>query len=87
MKEVSRISYLGQQLWQQVLDLAVSKPIPITAFDCFFHLALIVTLRGTQQTIDYYEALRDEVKERVQAGIGAINPSKGEPKGSSCSCS
>ncbi len=72
LKEIGRVSYRGQQLWQEVLDLAVHKPSPITAFDCFFHLALIVTLRGTQQTIDYYEALRDEVKERVQAGIGAI---------------
>lgn len=72
MKEVGRISYRGQQLWQEVLDLAVNRPSPITAFDAFFHLALIVTLRGTRQSIDYYEELRDEIKERAAAGIGAI---------------
>ena len=72
MKEVGRISFAGQRLWQEVLDTAINKPSPITAFDAFFHLALIVTLRGTQQTIDYYRELRDEMKERSKAGIGAI---------------
>ncbi|MDD5169065.1 MAG: 2-hydroxyacyl-CoA dehydratase [Syntrophales bacterium] len=72
MKEVGRISFEGQKLWQEVLDTAINKPSPLTAFDAFFHLALIVTLRGTTQTIDYYRGLRDEMKERAQAGIGAI---------------
>lgn len=72
MQEVGRISFAGSQLWQEVLDTAVNKPSPMTAFDAFFHLALIVTLRGTQQSVDYYRELRDEMKERAQAGIGAI---------------
>ena len=72
MQEVGRISFAGSQLWQEVLDTAINKPSPMTAFDAFFHLALIVTLRGTQQSVDYYRELRDEMKERAQAGIGAI---------------
>jgi len=44
----------------------------MSAFDAFFHLALIVTLRGTQITIDYYTALLQEMKERVDAGIAAV---------------
>ena len=31
-----------------------------------------MTLRGTQQTIDYYQGLLAEMKDRIQAGIGAI---------------
>ena len=46
MKEVGRISFAGQRLWQEVLDTAINKPSPITAFDAFFHLALIVTLEA-----------------------------------------
>ncbi|NLX53451.1 MAG: 2-hydroxyglutaryl-CoA dehydratase [Deltaproteobacteria bacterium] len=72
MMEVGRISYAGSQLWQEVLDTAVSKPSPMTAFDAFFHLALIVTLRGTQQSVDYYRGLLAEMQERAKAGIGAI---------------
>jgi benzoyl-CoA reductase/2-hydroxyglutaryl-CoA dehydratase subunit BcrC/BadD/HgdB len=72
MMEVGRISYEGSQLWQEFLDTATNKPSPLTAFDAFFHLALIVTLRGTQQSVDYYKGLLVEMQERVKAGIGAI---------------
>ncbi len=72
LKEVGRLSIQGQRLWQAVLDTAAHKPAPLSAFDAFFHLALIVTLRGQQQTIDYYEMLLAEMNERIAAGIGAV---------------
>ena len=50
----------------------MNKPAPLSAFDAFFHLALIVTLRGTQQTVDYYKMLLAEMQERVAQGIGAV---------------
>ena len=72
MAEVGRLAIEGQRLWQAVLDITTHSPSPMSAFDAFFHLALIVTLRGTQITIDYYTALLKEMKERVHAGIGAV---------------
>jgi bcr-type benzoyl-CoA reductase subunit B len=72
LKEVGRLSIEGQRLWQAVLDTAAHRPAPLSAFDAFFHLALIVTLRGQQQTIDYYKMLLAEMKERIAAGIGAV---------------
>jgi benzoyl-CoA reductase/2-hydroxyglutaryl-CoA dehydratase subunit BcrC/BadD/HgdB len=63
-------------LWQQVLDTAKHKPAPLSAFDAFFHLALIVTLRGTQIVIDYYTDLLKEMEERVSNGIGAVSHEK-----------
>ncbi|HMK64865.1 MAG TPA: 2-hydroxyacyl-CoA dehydratase, partial [Thermodesulfobacteriota bacterium] len=42
------------------------------AFDAFFHLALIVTLRGTQKTVDYYGELLAEMEGRVREGTGAV---------------
>jgi benzoyl-CoA reductase/2-hydroxyglutaryl-CoA dehydratase subunit BcrC/BadD/HgdB len=44
----------------------------MSAFDAFFHLALIVTLRGTQVTVDYYKMLLAEMKERIADGISAV---------------
>ncbi len=76
MKEVGKISFEGQNLWQAVLDTAINKPSPMTAFDAFFHLALIVTLRGTQQSVDYYRGLLDEMQQRAKEGIGAIPKEK-----------
>jgi benzoyl-CoA reductase/2-hydroxyglutaryl-CoA dehydratase subunit BcrC/BadD/HgdB len=60
------------RLWQKVLDTCVHRPAPMTAFDAFFHLAMIVTLRGKQITIDYYRELLDELNERIAHGIGIL---------------
>jgi bcr-type benzoyl-CoA reductase subunit B len=72
LQQVGRLSYEGQQLWQEVLDTAMHRPAPISAFDAFFHLALIVTLRGTQIAVDYYRELLAEMQERAAEGIGSI---------------
>ncbi len=70
--EVGRYSLEAQRLWQEVLDASANRPAPMSAFDAFFHLALIVTLRGTAKAVEYYRILLDEVKDRVARGIGAI---------------
>ena len=72
MAEVGKLSVQGQRLWQAVLDTAANKPAPMSAFDAFFHLALIVTLRGTSVVVDYYTGLLEEMKERIASGISAV---------------
>ncbi|MGM0454193.1 MAG: 2-hydroxyacyl-CoA dehydratase subunit D [Thermodesulfobacteriota bacterium] len=76
MAEVGRRSVEGLRLWQDVLDMSAHKPAPMTAFDAFFHLALIVTLRGTQEAVDYYRQLLDEMHERVNEGIAMVPSEK-----------
>ncbi len=76
IKEVGRLSAEAQRLWKAVLDTAMNRPAPLSAFDAFFHLALIVTLRGTQQAVDYYKMLLAEMQERVAQGIGAVPDEK-----------
>jgi benzoyl-CoA reductase/2-hydroxyglutaryl-CoA dehydratase subunit BcrC/BadD/HgdB len=72
LQQVGRLSVQGQRLWQRILDTSCHRPAPMTAFDAFFHLALIVTLRGTQTVIDYYNELHAELQARIKAGIGAV---------------
>ena len=72
MAAVGRLSVQAQRLWQAVLETARHRPAPLSAFDAFFHLALIVTLRGTQVVVDYYTELLDELQDRIAAGIGAV---------------
>jgi benzoyl-CoA reductase/2-hydroxyglutaryl-CoA dehydratase subunit BcrC/BadD/HgdB len=69
---VARLAVEGLRLWQAVLDTAAHKPAPMTAFDAFFHLALIVTLRGTQIAVDYYKQLLDEMNQRIKDGIAMV---------------
>ncbi len=72
MKQVGILSMEGQKLWQKVLNTAASKPAPMSAFDAFFFLALIVTLRGTQTAVDFYRELVVEMENRVTQGIGIV---------------
>jgi benzoyl-CoA reductase/2-hydroxyglutaryl-CoA dehydratase subunit BcrC/BadD/HgdB len=72
MQKVGRLSIQAQKLWQEILDCCAHKPAPMTAFDAFFHLAIIVTLRGTQTVVDYYTQLRDEMKNRIAQGISMV---------------
>lgn len=72
MKEVGLLSIQAQELWQKVLNTCANKPAPMTAFDAFFFLALIVTLRGTPVVIDFYNGLIDEMEDRMKQGIGMV---------------
>jgi benzoyl-CoA reductase/2-hydroxyglutaryl-CoA dehydratase subunit BcrC/BadD/HgdB len=76
LREVGALSVRGQRLWQEILDTTLHRPAPMTCFDAFFHLALIVTLRGKQEVVDYYEMLLAEMKERVANGISMIRNEK-----------
>jgi benzoyl-CoA reductase/2-hydroxyglutaryl-CoA dehydratase subunit BcrC/BadD/HgdB len=74
--EVGRLSIEGQRLWKSVLDITAYKPAPMTAFDAFFFLALIVTLRGTRVAVDFYKELLQEINERIDQGIFALENEK-----------
>jgi len=70
--EVTRIAKEGSDLWAECLAQGMHRPAPWTAIDGFFHMAPIVSLRGTEACNAYYRLLRDELKERVRRGIGGL---------------
>ncbi|WP_022664008.1 2-hydroxyacyl-CoA dehydratase subunit D [Desulfospira joergensenii] len=76
MDEVGKLSLEGQKLWQKVLNTTAGKPSPMSAFDAFFFLALIVTLRGTRTAVDFYKELLAEMEERIAQGIGVVPDEK-----------
>ncbi len=72
MAEVGRLALQGQKLWQKILHATTHRPSPMSAFDAFFFLALIVTLRGTRTAVDFYQELALEMDERLAAGISVV---------------
>ncbi len=76
LTEVGRRSIQAQLLWQDVLDLTAHKPSPMTAFDAFFHLGLIVTLRGKKVVVEYYTQLKEEMEARIVKGISMVPDEK-----------
>ena len=48
------------------------EPSPMTCFDAFILMAPVVTLRGTDEVITFYEGLLAEMRQRVEEGIAII---------------
>jgi bcr-type benzoyl-CoA reductase subunit B len=63
-------------LWKEIRACCQAKPSPLNGPDLFIHMAPIVALRGTQQGVNYYRKLKQEVEQRVSHGQGALEPEK-----------
>lgn len=55
--EVAERARAANLLWQQYLDMGTHQPSPVTVFEGFSHMALIVSERGRQEAVDYYKKL------------------------------
>jgi len=72
LKEVVALSYRLTELHLEIDKLVANVPCPLSP-ECFS--ATLVAIRcwpGTQYGIDFLTEVRDELKERVDKGIGAI---------------
>jgi benzoyl-CoA reductase/2-hydroxyglutaryl-CoA dehydratase subunit BcrC/BadD/HgdB len=72
LDRVFHLAHEGTRLWGECLFESTHRPAPWTGFDGFFHIAPIVTLRGTEECNAYYRLLRDELRDRVKRGIGGL---------------
>ncbi len=70
--ETLTLSERAVELWRDIQELLRHRPAPMNSFDTFIHLAPIVTLRGTQECIEYYETLLAEMEGRIEQGIAAV---------------
>ncbi|GAB4366990.1 MAG: 2-hydroxyacyl-CoA dehydratase subunit D [Deltaproteobacteria bacterium] len=60
------------RLWEECIRENAARPSPTTAVDQFLLMGPIVTMRGTPEAYGFYQLLRDEIRERVARGEGAI---------------
>lgn len=74
--DVAAKSMHASALWAEVLACNENKPAPMTCFDAFILMAPVVTLRGTQEVVDFYQGVLQEMRERVEAGIGVLPSEK-----------
>jgi benzoyl-CoA reductase subunit B len=59
-----------------VLDSAKHRPSPIDAYfgGVYYIGPIFSAFRGTQDAVDYYRELREEVEERLALGLGPVTP-------------
>ncbi len=76
VQEVADLSSRAVALWTRALKACKNKPSPLNCADRFLTMAPVVSSRGTEHCVEFYEALVTEVEERVKNGIGAIQDEK-----------
>ena len=76
LREYLKKSVKAEDNLVRVLQTAKTKPSPIDAyFGGIYYIGPIFgAFRGTQDAIDYYGFLRNEVEERLAAGQGPVTP-------------
>jgi benzoyl-CoA reductase/2-hydroxyglutaryl-CoA dehydratase subunit BcrC/BadD/HgdB len=75
-REVVALSSKCSGLWKEVLETGTVKPAPMTFFDGTIHIGPAVVLRGTQEAVDYYTLLLEELHQRIENQVGAIDDEK-----------
>lgn len=76
LRDVAEKSSEAIRLWTKCLEACKTKPSPLNCADRFLAMAPVVSLRGTDYILEYYEALLTEVQNRVSNGLGAIREEK-----------
>lgn len=72
--EISEKSNQATRLWRKYLDFGTNIPSPMTVFDGFYHMAPIVSERGKQIAVDYYQQLVEETEKSIKIEISAVKP-------------
>ena len=71
-KNAVELSRECSDLWDKCLGAAAATPSPLTFFDGTTLMGPAVVGRGTQQALDAYNLLLEELNERVENGDGAL---------------
>ncbi len=72
LKNVVKLSKEAAALWLEIMERGKNIPAPISVFDQFIHMALVVEKRGDAETVDFYAKMLAEIDERIEKGIGAV---------------
>lgn len=72
LEETLAISNWTSKLWMEIQDYRKTAPCPMDARDAFSAVFFMLCVPGSQLAVDFYTQLRDELRQRVKEGIGAI---------------
>ncbi|TNE58812.1 MAG: benzoyl-CoA reductase subunit B [Bacteroidetes bacterium] len=81
LKNILALSKEAEDWITKIFDTTKNRPSPIDAYfaGVYYIGPINIGFRGTQEAVDYYKALYDEIQERIRQGLGPITP-EGEMK-------
>ena len=71
-RQVLAISRECSDLWEAVLNTALTRPSPLTFFDECIHMGPVVVMRGRKEANEYYRILLAEMQERVKNNVAEV---------------
>ena len=76
LREYLTQSAMAEDNLVKVLQSAKNKPSPIDAYfgGVYYCGPIFTAFRGSEKTTAYYEALRKEVDDRIEKGLGPVTP-------------
>ena len=83
-REVVGISLICSKLWKQVLETAAAKPAALTFFDATIHMFPAVVLRGLPEAVEYYTLLLEELNQRIEEEVAAVEGERHRGTGTAC---
>ena len=72
LNDVERLSDRTSKLWMEIQDYRKAIPTPMGARDAFSAVFFMLCIPGTKMAVEFYERLRDELKERVENKVGVF---------------
>lgn len=76
LREIVALSRKCSDLWRDILEAASATPSPLTFFDGSTLMGPAVVGRGTQEAVNIYQQLLEEIKERVANKVAAVEGEK-----------
>jgi len=76
LSEVMGFVKKAATLRMEAMELCTARPAPASFFDWIVSIAHVNFLPGTQSIVDYFQAVKDEIQQRVADGEGAVKNEK-----------
>jgi benzoyl-CoA reductase/2-hydroxyglutaryl-CoA dehydratase subunit BcrC/BadD/HgdB len=76
LRKTLELSNKASELWLKIQDYRRSIPAPMGAREAFSAVYFILCVPGTDEALDFYERLCEELEERVKQGVGVIDDEK-----------
>jgi benzoyl-CoA reductase/2-hydroxyglutaryl-CoA dehydratase subunit BcrC/BadD/HgdB len=76
LREILALSHQALTYWRDTLALRKAVPTPMGSTDYFHAIIPQMYLVGDQEAVDFYREMYEEVKDRVERGIGIVEDEK-----------
>jgi benzoyl-CoA reductase/2-hydroxyglutaryl-CoA dehydratase subunit BcrC/BadD/HgdB len=76
LKETLALSNQTSQLWMEIQDYRKTIPCPMDARDAFSAVFFMLCVPSTRMAVDFYTALRNEIRDRAKDKKGVVENEK-----------